>query len=370
MYTNSKTIMAKLGIIGLIFFSFISFGYSQVIFENNFNDHSEMWVGTQIGHIVAGSHEGLPGVGVPKGWTGYINHSPQNDIRIITSGGHDNSPCLRIGPEYSGLTNQVGIALALPNLQGNYDGSGYDEIYIRFYVKYSDNFDWIHPDKTFYYQKWLRIWQNVPLNRLYGNPPEGDEPAQSMSREENTGYILVGVGEDNYGEFSPYFYGMFCRDFADNSSSGRAVGRWNFNYSPGNNGFIENYLGNINSEGRWDEVQTWHCWEFHIRLADSWEADNGIFEIFIDGELQTDSGFRMQQNPFQNPATGGVNYGPPPRLGVGINYISIHDNADSFGLSEQGYIYIDDVVVSTEYIGPKDSSSSQISAPRNLIIVE
>jgi hypothetical protein len=341
----------RLIIILVILLTYTS-AYSAVLFEADFEDYTSAWEDAgAVGHAIAGTHNGSdPGVGVPAPFTGYINHHADNSIRIDDGYGRDGGYGVRIGMNYGGITDQVGLAVYLPNASGVYDYQGHDEIYVRFYVKYSQGFDWISPSGTFYYHKWLRVWQNVPENRIKGNASEGDEPDQNMSREENTGYTVIGMGEDNYGEFSPYNYGMFSRDM-DNSSSGEAIGRWNYSYSSGANGFLENYYGNIDSSGEFEETQDWHCWEFYIKLSEEGQ-DNGEYTVWIDGNEQSDSGFRMRQNPSQNPATGDDTHGPAEKLGVGINYISIMDNADSYYWSEQQYIYLDDIVISTTYIGP------------------
>lgn len=338
-----------------------SIARSQIIVKNNFDGFSEEWVTSTpgLGHQVTGTHgDNLPGPGAPEGWTGYIKYG-NNDLRITTEGGRNNSPCLRIGPEYGSVTNQVGLTMYLPNLAGDYDGSGYDELYIRFYVKYSQNWKW---KNSFVYQKWLRLWQNVPLNRIKGNAAVGDEPDQNMANEENTGYIIIGVGEDQYAEYSPYVYSGFCMGFPSHSSSGKLLMRYSYSYTE-NSGFIENAYGNIKSDGSWEEDQDWHCWEFHVKLSSSWDADDGVIQMWFDGVEQTGA-FSQLKVPINTGDPNGVadpewkNYVPTPKLGTGINYITLHDNADSYGWDEQGYVYIDDFVVSTSYIGPAASAPS------------
>ena len=110
----------------------------------------------------------------------------------------------------------------------------------------------------------------------------------------------------------------------------------------------------------WEEIQDWHCIEFHIKLSSSWEADDGVIELWFDGIKQTGA-FNHHAIAYAN-NPGGVenpnawnNYAPTPKLGTGINYIVLHDNANSYlDWSEQAYVYIDDVVISTEPIGPSD----------------
>jgi hypothetical protein len=333
-----------------------------VLFETDFSETTSEWTAGSGGHVVAGTHNTTdPGLGVPEPFTGYINHSPNNSMKILTSGGRSNNGSVwRIGPEYDTTTNQVGLAVYLPNTSGVYDYQGYTELYIRFYFKYSDNWDWIYPGGTFSYHKWLRIWQNVPENRIKGLPPGEGEPNQSMSFEENTGYIVMGVGEDNYSEFSPYFYAALCADDTANSSDGNQLFIKNYTYAD-NEAFLENVTGSIDANGLFTETQDWHSFEVHIKLASSPSAADGLVEIWLDGVKQgAMDEYRYGFYPYDEAPD---NLFPTDQLGVGINYISIMDNASYFDWSEQAYIYIDDVVISTEYIGPDYDIGIDETAP-------
>ena len=116
-----------------------------VLFHTDFSGHTVEWENQSVGTVVEGTHNGGdPGLGVPDPWTGYINQAADNDLKILTSGGRgDNGSVLRIGPQYDTVTNQVGLTVYLPNTSGVYDYQGYNEIYLQFYFKYSDDWDWV-----------------------------------------------------------------------------------------------------------------------------------------------------------------------------------------------------------------------------------
>ena len=112
---------------------------------------------------------------------------------------------------------------------------------------------------------------------------------------------------------------------------------------------MENVTGNIDINGNFDDAQTWHSFEVHIKLASSDEAGDGILEIWLDGVKQ--GALDEQQIEHYPTNASPTNFFPTDTLGVGINYITIMDNASYFDWSEQHYIYIDDVTISTSYIG-------------------
>ena len=71
--------------------------------------------------------------------------------------------------------------------------------------------------------------------------PQGEEPDQSMSSELNTGYIVMGVGENDYGEFSPYWYATLCIDETAASNDGNQLTMYNWNYAENEAFFGECY---------------------------------------------------------------------------------------------------------------------------------
>lgn len=97
--------------------------------------------------------------------------------------------------------------------------------------------------------------------------------------------------------------------------------------------------------------QVWHTIEYHFALASSPGADDGECELYYDGVLQS----RATRIVSQAGARGfsGV---PTTRHGSGFNYLVFFDNMSGWNArwdepNVDGYILVNDVVVSSSYIG-------------------
>jgi hypothetical protein len=306
-----------------------------VIFSDNFDSFTSGWTPQAgAGHHVTGGDAGDPGYGEPGDWTGYINQDAGNYLAIVTGEGRNGTPCLKIAPNPSQTPwDQVGLAIWLGE-------TGYEEIYIRYYVKYDNAWRWGDgTNGSVTYQKWLRIWQDVALAEILGQ--EGN-----MSSEAARGALVFTTTDDESADFSPFFNGTFLKNAVDDTLG--SVGRmyyypWDASATAG---FIETHFGNIDGSGYWDDTQAWHCLEIHIKLADSWAGPNGEFHIYIDGVELKDPTYTIACTTM-----------PTAKKGVGINYIGIHDNGTGNQLhGTYKYLYIDDFVVSDTYIGPVDAT--------------
>ena len=89
--------------------------------------------------MITGGTAEDPGHGEPGDWTGYIDHNSNNFLGIINDEGRGNSPALKIGPDYGGSAGDPFDQVGLVKWLGE---EGYDELYIRYYLKYDDLWRW------------------------------------------------------------------------------------------------------------------------------------------------------------------------------------------------------------------------------------
>ncbi|MBI4681885.1 MAG: hypothetical protein HY757_02145 [Nitrospirae bacterium] len=311
---------------------------SGVIFEDDFNGFTSGWTPIEkcCAHRVYGSPSGR---GEPTGWTGYIweESSTESDLRIVTGEGRGGTPAFRVQPNVlTGVSGQMGLTKWL-------GPTGYNEIYIRYFLKYSDSRLWGNGQGGSYsYQKLNRVWQNITSTNLQ-NIPTG-----VMSNEHGKGWMLFGIADDDYSTFDPFARITLATNSTDDSL-GQGISRFTYQWNSANTvSFVENHFGAINTNGSWATTQGWHCIEIHLKLASAWGQDDGIYELWIDGIKQNAPTYTLPQYGY----AGGLTKMPTAKIGTGINYVTFSDNLDQkSGLPKWSY-WIDDVVISTSYIGP------------------
>ena len=305
-----------------------------VIFEDDFNSFTSGWSPSVPGggHQIAGGTLSNPGRNEPAGWTGYIHYDASQILDITTTCGLGNSPCLRIGPKMGAAQwGQIGLVKFLGD-------NGYDELYVRYYIKLSDGFQFGDgTNGSWSYWKHGRIWQNLSASDIVNN--------NSLPSELGRGAVVWGLYDDAYTDFNPYLQGFFLKNTTEGTNGCVDCGKmYYYSWNSGQDGgFYTPHIGSLDSSGVVPIGQNWHSLEFHFKLADSWNGPNGLFETWIDGIKQVSTTRNVN-----------VTYGmPTAKLGSGMNYITLHDNGNlSKYWTSQHYIYIDDVVISTSYIGP------------------
>lgn len=335
----------------IIFLLVPSFAFSAgVIFQEDFENNT--WTAGDSGHRVTGGTLTNPGSSyAPDGWTGYIKYG-SNSEAIGVGYGRSGGGGFRVAPEYGGVTNQVGITILLPDADGDYSSDyGYEELYIAWWQKYSDNYKMTSRATSggsrFTYQKILRVWQDIDRQLIV----DGTDGTRTMTSEKYTGWLVWGVSDDDFGSFDPRFYRMAAEDHTGDSNSGNGVMMANYTWQDSTSGgFLENHIGTIAADGSFP-AQDWHHYEIHIKAASSWGATDGVFELWVDG-IKQDSTMETQAGADYPTAALGEDYHPTVKKGLGYNYITLWDNADTYDWSEQAYVYIDDFVVSTAYIDP------------------
>lgn len=306
-----------------------------IIFQDNFDNFTSGWVPVETGPApyITGGTVSSPGRGEPEGWTGWIDQGSEN-IEISPIEGRSGTPGVKIGitPSASGVWNQIGLVKYL-------GPAGYDEIYLRFYMKYDNTWRWGNgTNGSFVYHKIVRFWQNVSAEEIAGL-------TGNISSEMARGAMVFTSFENDYSDFSPAYRGTFLMNAFEDTNSGTVS---NLTWYPTDNnldgGYLEPHFGNIAADGYWDTTQSWHSIEIHLKLASSFGVEDGLFEVWVDG-------IKQKKWNHSNPA-GAIGM-PTAKVGTGINYIGLNDNGtgnDYWGGTQ--HLWFDDVVISTSYIGP------------------
>lgn len=302
---------------------------SEIIFQDNFNNFTKRWTPSGgDGHRYSGGTLENPGRNEPEGWTGYINYN--NELSIETEGGVGNSPCLRIGYKVgSSFAGQVGLV--------KYLGKGYDELYIQYSLKLSSNFHYTPPATTW---KHGRVWQNVTRSDIVNN--------NNLTTEEGKGAIVWGWYENSYGEFAPYMQTLFIENATEGTNDCKNCTKayyfpWN---SSKNGGHLEPHIGTLLKDGGFANPPPWVTITLHYKLATEWNGNDGIYELWINGIKQ------IHPTRWE----GGTQM-PTAKIGEGMSLITLMDNGTiSSGWTEQHYIYIDNIKISTSYAGPLNPS--------------
>ena len=319
--------------------------HSGVIFETDFS-HDAGFKSISTGAIQT-QH-------IPTGWDG-MKAGNGNVIEVVDGEGIGGKPALKMlwDPNYAQPT-----ASLLKHLT-NDKNTGYDELYIRYNIRLPKNFkagDGIH---SVPYWKWGRLWQNTDTT-----PDSWTE-----NRVDSFYVVWVFAGSPTYGIDMNLTYGANTGDNLISSSSGGQ--RHFFDYFSGKaddpNVNEPGYFTSVGN-GAWDidwinqpgflkhRIQLYHTIEWHFKLASSPSANDGIFEMWFDGVNQ---GRWTRYEPQGNAPSLGTNPGTPTsRHGSGYNFFVFFDNMSHWNTdwgkpNVDGYIWVNDVVVSTTRIGDK-----------------
>jgi hypothetical protein len=210
--------------------------------------------------------------------------------------------------------------------------------------------------------KWFRLWQNRNPSLSPSVQGEQDSPC-------DTRYIIGTVSNN-----PPRWGGLWSANV--NDCGGSVTGaRYSVKFSGSQPcstcGFFE-------SIQEWDFSQTtgelinptpqnWHTIEWHYKLntgtGNCDGTENGVYEVWIDGVKQT----ALLDIKANDGAPTGCTAPPLKKYGIGINTFILFDNIQKWTVnwSSSTYIYIDNVVISTSYIGPNYvvGSGSQDTTP-------
>jgi hypothetical protein len=305
-------------------------GSGSLLFESDFS-------GSPLGSIVQTTN--IP-VKAPTagGFDGY-NVSPNSDMQIVDDGA---GRVLRL--EYNPGQSQPSLSL----YKHLGDETNLQEIYLEMEIKWSDGFVIGTYDGNNGYHKIYRAWQNTTFDG-------------SWSGEANRGYV---VGNYNYEKATGIqrpclsVTGAWKDDNESNNGSvngPRVVQQYwgGYNQADKTTGHLEPHTGSQNGDAALPVRQVYHKFQWRIKLAQPGQAD-GYLEMWIDG---------IKQRPFTHPtAKSGasqteVNASDPNRLFTeskgGFKLLTLFDNMQfvSSEWTEQHYLFLKSVKVSTEFIG-------------------
>ncbi len=306
---------------------------SGIIFETDFSADTGYSV-TRLGLWNGGSNNPTA---PPTGWDGVIA-TGDSVVSVQTGEGLDGGNALKL--EWDPNLSQPTLSLA-KHLTGD-PATGFDELFIRYRVRFPNDFAVGRDGDRLFYWKWGRLWQNT-----------GVEAHSNWTENRPDSHYVVW----NWGGNVPYTDTnvVWGENFGENLQMGSAGGeRTGIDYfisgsdqhdSPG---YFES-LWDINTTDRPgglenNQNQTWHTIEYRFKLATSPTSRDGEFEMWWDGE---------NQGPYARSSAEGI---PTARMGSGFNLFVFFDNLagwnDDWSQPDvDGFIFVNDVVVSTERIG-------------------
>ncbi|MCR8924114.1 hypothetical protein NO559_15120 [Dasania sp. GY-MA-18] len=290
---------------------------------------------------------------VPTGWDA-VKASENSSIEVKSGEGLNGKNALKL--TWDPNSSQPTIRL-MKHLTGN-KNTGYDELYIRYHVRFPDSFKAGDGTSSVPYWKWGRLWQNTSPTL---------DATWTENREDSFYVVWNFAGSPTYGIDTNV---VVSANTGSNLAFGSAGGeRYNIDYYNGitdftkASGFFQS-IGNgaweidwINNKGHFitygtSQSQTWHTIEYHIKLATNATSNDGVWEMWFDGVKQGDW-VRIIENGGAPKLTGI----PTTKHGSGFNFFVFFDNMyawnKDWGQSGvDGFIYVNDVVVSDSYIGP------------------
>lgn len=313
---------------------------AKILFQDNF-DNSPDWQSNQtVNKSVAGGYDiswditrsdkctaNCP----PQGWTSYRAASSfwtddrRKDTYILSSEGAR-------GTQGKGITFNAEVS-------GNYGtwagGSldlwlgekGYSELYVRYYLKYDKSWKWTNENSTQHSQQKL-----IRISTFNDNIWTSESSPQQ--------YQSIGL---NRPVFYPDWY-------------------YNKSYPPDTKLFVStltapNYITEssvVYHDAKWPNDGEWHCYEFHVKMNSAPGVADGVWGVYIDGVLVAE----RTDVPWKEAGANTTH---------NWNWLMFLDNITNGSATLDSHtemtLYMDDVVVSTEYIGPDSGVKSITLAP-------
>jgi len=323
-YKNKKVFWQFLNL--TIFLSGILYFFptkAEIVFEDNFDNISD-WSNQSERESCAelNCSANAPGnfdfYNVDERWlpsTGYSNNPPTNQINSDHHRGVSGKAYTHYVESHDGAHSHDGWAN--DGMIGKYLGQEYQELWIEFYQKFQPGFQWrISPGSS---HKNFRVYHWDQTGQVYDFGNDGNAGPMFM--------FLPGKNEYIDGK---YEINRRCSPQDTNYYCSGDVSEYRDNLPFANGESFEEFIGDCN----------WHKYTFHIKMNSSPSATDGIFEFWIDNQLQRQITNYEWMYPGSNIR--------------GWNVIQIGGNSnniwtDEVNLAEQWYA-VDDIVVSTEPI--------------------
>ncbi len=315
-------------------FIFSQVSYGTVLFEDNFDSHTD-WSPTQL----VGSNVSCWGncSTDPTGYDGYFIQ-----MTSFTSAGHNTmtidstnhrgasgkgltywsescSPCAGGGSGW-GSDGLLNINLS----------PGYTDLYTRFFIKFQPGWQWSTSQSPM--QKFIHI-----------SHYKGGDPFKYFTGGNHQPIAVADLAKYNYGASDISFLSAYRYEIQYYPDTP-------INYHPRN---TTTYFGNGNYGGTGKDFGdsgmigdgNWHSWEFHVKANSAVGIADGKFEAWLDGVLIVSVTDLTWSDPSSQVS--------PRNL---WNYLQIGGNSFNAWVpqsqaAEQWYA-IDDLVISTLYIGP------------------
>lgn len=223
--------------------------------------------------------------------------------------------------------NQIGISLP----------KGYNELYVRFYIKFQYGWKWSNESSVMHKIYRVTHWEGGSPYLFFSN---GNQHPLS------TGLLTVwNDGKANISHMLNYRYEV---TYYPDQASPKHSDRSRIAYYPG--GSFSGAGPSFESQGQTGDNQ-WHLWEFHIKMNSSVGATDGVAEYFYDGQLI----LRVDDLAFSD---NGAQASPRKNW----NYVTFGGNsfnhyAPLSEAAEQWYA-IDDIIISTTPLLSNDPSTT------------
>lgn len=243
-------------------------------------------------------------------------------------------------------------------------GQEYADLYLRFYIKYQAGTQWDQAGSSASQKLWhVQHYDPATPNPFqYFGANEGNQPVNSGGMKVTTAGDDVQIYDGIRGWCGSGAPDDSC--YYPNTGTPSMTGRW-VSGSADLSGNTQ--LDTTNDYVRRESLETWgettgkigdgdwHCIEVRHKMnthnGSAWEAD-GVLQIWVDGALQT----HRTNIPWLK-SSGEFSAETPARgwrvvaIGGNTNNYWIASGDNSGGEREQWYA-IDDVVISTTYVGP------------------
>lgn len=302
----------------IIFIFLITSAQAGVVFEDNFDDHDD-WSPTQPPLGQSSYDCGASCSTQPDGYHSYyIKHSVYNPAGNNTININNS--------QYRGGSGKAFIHWSESDSGSNWPADGqlslelpseYTEIYVRFYIKFQSDWEWatgMSPG-----QKFSRTSHYVGGSPFSYHDPRNQRPLSTalLNKSSSSSYVRATT---NF-RYEVTKYPSEASPSHDDTEDGFWGGLWDDEGNPGDG--------------------DWHCWEHYVKLNSAPGEEDGEVRFWIDGvELIT-----VTDLAFSDDGASGFEW----------NYVVIGGNENNpwapVENEEEQWYAIDDLVISTEYVG-------------------